>query len=257
MAFCTKCGRQINDGEVCSCQSGSMNVDVSAVANGLIGSGKDIIADPEGGSGRFIAGITWAKVAILSAIYAIMTIIFNIFDKISRNIDTKKRLKETFEDNEDLYDSLDIDFEDFLDDSNYPVYEFGDFIKGIFQDLIYIAAGIAITAVIFFFAMKLIQKIEITWQAAFALSVIDLIAMIPLTLCYEVLGLLPDFTLLSWIMSAIISVRGLLTTVLVYFGIKNVCGNSTSAIYVAVPAFAASSIAISFVNFLINSLIFN
>lgn len=258
MAFCTKCGKEITDGEICSCQSANTNsaanVDVTAAANGIVGSAKEMVADPETGAKNFVAGMTWVKAGVLTAIYAVMTVLFNVFSKIAYNIDRKKELKKSYKKVEDY---IDMDFDEYLEEYGESMYDLGEFIKGIFTDIIYLVAGIAITAVVFYFAIKLIKKIQITWQAAFAISVIDLMIMIPLTLVYEVIGLLPDITILAWIMSAISSVRGLGATLLTYFGLKSKCNDSTSTVYVAIPAYAVCSIAITFVNFLLNSLIFN
>lgn len=251
MAFCTKCGKQLKDGEVCSCQGGkASNLDVTAAANGIMGAVKEIIADPQEGAKKFVAGISWVGMAVLAVIYALITVLTNVFYKVKANINHVSDLK-------DWADDMDMDYEDYVDefDVDTLVYEVGDIIKGIFTDILQVAAGIAIMAVVTYFAVKLIKKIEITWKMAVAIAVIELVIIVPLTVVYRVLDFIPDFKLLSWILGAISSVRSWGAIILTYLGIKSVCGDSKSAIYVGLPTIAVVSIVSSLVSFLITSIL--
>ena len=186
----------------------------------------------------------------LCGLYAIIVVLSNVFYKIGRNIENVKRLK-------DLADDYDMDYEDYIDDFDIEplVYEVGDIIKSVFTDVLTIVAGIVITAAVFYFAIMMIKKIKITWKQAFAIAVVDLMIMVPLLFVTEVLDLIPDFKLLSWVISAIVSVRSWGSTILTYLGLKSVCGDTRSTIYVSVPAMAVISIISSLINFLIYSIL--
>lgn len=253
MAFCTKCGKEINDGEVCSCQTvkAASGVDVADLATGIVGNAQEIIAEPESGVKKFVDGASWVTMSIMAGVYAIITVLFNIISKIKANIERKNYL-------EDWADDLDMDLDEYVDeyDVDVAVYEFGDFLKGAFIDILEVAAGIALMAVATYFAVMLIKKIKITWQQAFAIAVVELMVVVPLVLVNDILGLIPSFKLLSWIMSAISAVRNFGAIVLTYFGIKAVCGDSKSTVYAAVPAIAACSLASSLVFFILNSIFY-
>lgn len=251
MAFCMQCGKQLKDGEVCSCQGGkAAGIDITAEANGFIGTLKEIITNPQEGARKFVTGGSWIAIIVLAAIYAIITVITDVFYKVKANLTHISDLK-------DWADDMDMDYEDYIDefDVDTAVYEFGDIIKGVFTDVLNVAAGIAIMAVVTYFAVKLIKKVEITWKMAFAIAVIELIVVIPLLVVYRVLDFIPDFKLLSWILSAIGSVRTWGAILLTYLGIKSVCGDSKSAIYVTLPTIGVCSIVTSLVGFLISSIL--
>lgn len=260
MAFCIKCGKEIAEGELCeSCQSvqnepagekAKTNVDVKGEATNIIGNVADIVGDPEGGVERFVSGITWAKVAVLSAIYALIDVLFGIWNKISANIDYKKSLKEQADD-------LDMDLDEYLDWIDLDlakIYKTGNIVKGVFMDILYAAAAIAVTAVVFYFAIKLIKKTKATWQTVFAISIIDLLVIVPVMVVNQLLGLIPDFKLLTWIMGAISTISSVGAIVLTYLAAKKECGDTKSTVYVVMSSYVVSGFAISFVNFLIVSL---
>lgn len=272
MAFCPDCGKEIQDGEVCLCKQSAneaqataqaeqttqtaqtvapnLNVDVKEIANGFFGLVKQIIADPKEGTKKFVKGISWLNIGIVAAIYAILDVLFGIWSKIEANIERRKNVKEFAE-------KMGISFKKYVDefDVDTSVYGFGDILKGAIMDVLQVAAGIAISAVVFYFAVKLIKKAKITWKMAFAIAVIELLAIVPCTLVYEILGLIPSFKLLSWIMSAVLAVRSFGSTILTYLGLESVCEDTKSTVYVAVPAWAICSIASSLVAFLLNSLL--
>lgn len=249
MAFCPQCGKQLNEGEVCSCQADKKTVAVKAAANSIIGNAKDIVNQPEEGVGRFTAGISWLNIVIIAGIYGVVRILSNLWMMIKANIDRKERLEE-------YADKIDMDLEEYIDefDLDVLVYEFGDIIKNVFLDVLLTAAGVAVTAVVFYFAVKLIKKLQITWKTAFAIAVIDLMIVVPLMLVNEILGLIPDFKLLDWIISAISSVSTWGSVILTYLGIKSVCGDTKSTVYTMILGCAVCSIATSLVNFLLVSL---
>ncbi|MGN0165428.1 MAG: hypothetical protein ACI39R_04535 [Lachnospiraceae bacterium] len=253
MAFCTKCGKEIKDGEICSCEltgAGSKSsVDVKGLANGIVGTAADIVVNPKEGTKSFVEGISWLYMSILAGVYALIRVLFNIIDKIKANSEHKKLIEE-------WADDWDMDVEDYIDefDVEEKIYSFGDFIKGAFMDILYVAAAIAITAVVIYFAVMLIKKVKITWRTAFAIAVIDLLVIIPLVLLNDILGLIPSFKLLSWIMAAISSVRAWGAMIITYLGIKSVCGDTKSTVYVSAPSYFVISFATSLVNFIIASI---
>jgi len=255
MAFCTRCGRPLQEGEVCGCQNNNgfnnnVNFDVKSETKGIVESAKEIIADPQGGVRKFIAGANQTSMILLTAVYTLIVVLSNVFYKIGANLDNIKRLK-------DVADDWDMDYEDYIDDFDVEplLYEAGDIIKGAFTNILTVVAGIVITAAVFYFAIMMIKKVKITWKQAFAIAVVDLMIMIPLLFITEVLDLIPDFKLLSWVINAIIYVRSWGSTILTYLGLKCVCGDSRSTIYVSVPAMAVISIVSSLVSFLITSIL--
>lgn len=249
MAFCPKCGKQINEGEQCSCQGArAANVDVAALANGVVGSAKDIIRDPEAGVNKFVAGANWLNAAVLTGLYALIEVIFSLWYMIKANMERKANLKE-------YADDWDMDLDEYLDemDIDLAAYDFGDMIKNVFMDILHVAAGVAVMAVVVFFVVKFVKKLQLTWKSAFAIATIELLIMIPLSLLNEVLGFLPDFKLLSWIMTAISSVQSWGAILLTFLGLKAICKDIKSTVYVMIPVCALCSIGSSLVYFLINS----
>ena len=158
---------------------------------------------------------------------------------------------------EEIADDLDMDLEDYIDDFNVDElrYEVGDIFKGVFMDILYVAAGIAITAAVFFFAIKLIKKVQISWKQAFAIATIEYLIIIPVFVVIRVLDFIPDFKLLSWIMSAIGSARGFIATILTYLSVKSVCEDTKSTVYTCVPAYAVISIVSSLIYFVLGSIL--
>lgn len=254
MAFCTKCGKEVADGEVCSCQATNaspVNVNVAGEAGNIIGNAMDIVGDPEGGVARFLAGVSWAKVVVLTAIYAILDVIYGLWYKIKANIDYKNML-------EDSADDLDMDLDeymDWLDIDSASRYSAGDIIKGIFMDILGVAAAVAVTALVFWLAFKFIKKVQITWQKAFGIAVIELLVVIPLLLAYRILDFIPDFKLWAWILSAIWAVKSWGSVIITYLAVRSECEDTKSAIYVAVPSIATISLLTAFVNFILTSLL--
>lgn len=260
MAFCPNCGKEVKDGEVCSCQAANqsakakaaVNIDVNAMATGFVGTVKEIIADPSAGAKKFVDGVNWIVIALLAVVYALINVVTNVIDKIARNIEMMKNFKENEDHYEDMADMLDMDLEDYIDkyDLEPNTYGIFDFIKGAISDVLYVAAGIAITALVIFFAVKLINKINMTWKQAFAIATIDLLIYLPIRVVTEVLGILPDFRLLSWIISALWALTwgG---TILEFLGLKSVCGDTKKAVYAGVPAMAVISLVSSVVNMII------
>ncbi len=263
MAFCPNCGKEVKDGEVCSCQTtnqsakakAAMNVDVNAMATGFVGTVKEIVANPTEGVKKFVDGVSWMMMGVIAVIYAFISVITGIVDKIVANIKANADRREMYE---EIADDLDMDFEDYVDDFDIDldatIYELSDIVKGGFYDIIEIAIGISLMAVVVFFAVKIISKINMTWKQAFAISVIDLIIFVPLYIVTEILGILPDFRLLSWIISAIITVRSWGGTIIEYIALKSVCGDTKSTVYAGIPAKAAYSLLYAFATFLVYSL---
>ncbi len=218
--------------------------------NDIIGSVKAIIADPKEGAKKFVDSISWIAMAVMTAVYAVLDVIYGIWIKVKANI-------EHYENLEDAADDWDMDVEDYIDDFNLDesIYEVGDIIKGVLMDILYVAAGVAITAVVFFFAIKLIKKVQITWKQAFAISVIDYLIIIPVFVVIRVLDFIPDFKLLSWIMTAITSAKSFIATILTYLGVKSVCEDTKSTVYTCVPAYAVISIVSSLIYFILGSIL--
>lgn len=252
MAFCSKCGKEIADGQVCSCQKtkSSANIDVANEATNLVTNVIDVASDPEGGVSRFLNSASWAKIAILTAIYAVLDVIYGIFSKVKSNIRHKKDLEE-------YADNLDMDLDeylDFLDIDSEKLYEIGDIVKGVFNDIISVAVAVAIAALVFWLAFKFISKAEISWKKAFAIATIDLLIAIPVFVVYHVLDFIPDFKLLSWILSSISAFGVWGEKIIAYLAIRSESDDTKSAIYVAAPSILATTFLTIFANFLINSL---
>ncbi len=259
MAFCPNCGKEVKDGEVCSCQTANQsakakvasNIDVNAMATGFVATVKEIIANPSEGAKKFVDGVNWIIIAILTAVYALINMVTGVINKIVANFEANKERKEFYE---EIADKLDMDLDDYVDeydvDLDATIYEFPDIIKGAISSVLSVAAGIAITALVIFFAVKLINKINMTWKQAFAIATIDLLIYLPVRVVVEVLGILPDFRLLSWIISALWALTwgG---TVLEFLGLRSVCGDTKKAVYAGVPAMVAISFIGSIVNLII------
>lgn len=261
MAICPNCGKEVNEGAVCSCQQTAQakpasNIDVQAMATGFVAMVKEIIANPVAGVKNFVNNVSWIVMAILVAINAIINVVDGVFEKIKHNINAIKYFKDQEDHYEDMADMLDMDLDDYIDEYNLEPDTIGifDFIKDAFFDVVYVAAGVAIVAVVFFFAVKLINKIQMTWKQAFAIATINLLIYLPLRLVTEFLGIIPSFTLLSWIISAISSVSSWGGTILRFLAVDSVCGDTKKTIYAGVPAVAVISLATSFVWFLLYSL---
>lgn len=250
MAFCTKCGKELTDGEICSCETAGKKANpAEGLVGEIVGAAKDIVQDPKEGAKRFVDNISWLGMSVLAAIYAVINVLYGVWYKVKANIDRKNQI-------EDWADDLDMDFEDYVDDFDVDVaaYDGGEIFKGVFMDILEVAAGIAIVAVVLFFAVKLFKKIQLTWKSAFAIATIELLVAIPFVLAYRILDFIPDFKLLSWIMVAISLVKGWCMTILTYLALKSVCKDTKSTVYVYVPSLAVISFATSLIFFILNSI---
>lgn len=207
---------------------------------------KDIVCEPEQGTRKMVEDADWGQVGIITAIYALFELIFGIWYKIDANFDNRKRIKETCE-------TYDMNFNTYVEKFNVEVnvYGFGDILKGMFMDVLQAAAGIAVTALVLFFAVKLIAKLQITWKQAFMIAVLELIVIVPVNLLYKILGIIPSFTLLTWIMSAVWAAKSMGSMALTLLGIRAVCSNMKDTVYVAIATCFAGSVATALVNFLI------
>ena len=234
------------------------NIDVKATATGFVGMVKEIIANPVEGVKNFVNNVSWIVMAILVAVNAIINVVRGIVDNIKHDINALEYYNDRKDDLEDLADMADMDLDDYLDyyDIELEADTVGVFgyIKDVIFDIINVAAGVAIVAVVFFFAVKLINKIQMTWKQAFAIATINLLIYLPLRLVTEFLGIIPSFTLLSWIIGAISSVSSWGSTILRFLAVDSVCGDTKKTIYAGVPAVAVISIANAFVYFLLYSL---
>ncbi len=318
MAFCSQCGKELKDGEICSCRKtadkavetasatateatmtatateatvtateatmtataaeaaettitatatttatretgkSATQANVQAAkekatefANGIVGYVKEIIAKPTDGVKKFVDTISWLNMIIIMGVYAVINIVFDVISMIKGNITYKNAIK-------DSADDLDMDLDDYLDMTNMDEiqYEAGDFIKGILTDVLNVVAFVAVSAVVVYFAIKLIKKTQTTWQKAVAIAVVGMLISAPCTLITKVLGLLPSMKLISWVSGAVGTVRQWGSVLLMYLGVRSVCGDTDSAIKVMIPSAAVYSIVLSVVSFLINSLFY-
>lgn len=250
MAFCPKCGKQIADGATCDCQDKVITTaQAKEAATGALGSAVDIISDPVGGVKRFIDSVTWIRTIVLVAISYLISVIVDLKYYLKANHEHKKWL-------EDAADRLDMDIDEYCDefDIDEVQYGFGKIFKAEIQDLLLAVASVAITAVVIFFVFKLFNQVVITWEKAFAMATITMLVTIPCSVVNFILGLIPSFKLLSWIMSSITACSVAIQAMLTYTAYKGEVVDTKKCIYTFVIAETVGTFAYLFVSFLINAL---
>ena len=90
MGFCPKCGKELADGEVCSCQAKkSSAINSAAVDNevsGMVATAKELVLNPAQGVKNFVKNAGWLQVGVLAAIETILVIVFRMISMVRTNI---------------------------------------------------------------------------------------------------------------------------------------------------------------------------
>ena len=225
MAFCPNCGKEVKDGEVCSCQQGKKPVinqaAVNAQVDNISGNVKNIVLAPAQGIKSFVNTAEWLHIAILAVLQFLFIIVFRFFEMIKANAKYVSSLKKSAK-------KFDVDYKEYIDelDINPYIYSFGDFVKEFFERLIITAAVIAITAVLVYFFSKLIKKVQVSWQVSFATATVTSFVIIP-------------------------------STVMIYFAINSFDEDSRTSVYTTCATLVAVAFLRSFITFLVDNVFFN
>jgi len=254
MGFCTKCGRPLQDGEVCTCQQTAqpqmstpqpqmsapqpqpgaaqpqfapaqpgIGADIAALYKGIFTSPVDTIT-------QFMAKASIVLVAILIGAQAVMNALVRLFGMLVTN--SKSKNASSLSDLEDILSS----YYSSSSTSKKAVYSTGDMFKNMFLEILLVVVMAAVVALVVWLLVRAFDKTNVTYiHGLAAYSVVTL------------LGIPAEF--LSWVLALtsvkfideIASLVSVFSTVagyaFIYIAIKAICKNEKN-----VPLIMAVSI---------------
>lgn len=249
MGFCPKCGKELADGEVCSCQAKkSSAINSAAVDNevsGMVATAKELVLNPAQGVKNFVKNAGWLQVGVLAAIETILVIVFRMISMVRTNIRHYNDVKK-------WADQADMSVSKYLKWTGIDkyTYGFGDFFKQAFVSLLTTVAILALMAVIIYFAAKLIKKAQVTWTQSFAVAAVQAYVVVPCIIVNGLLGFLSGITFFSWIISTVNMFKNAAVGVMYYLAFKSFDDDSKTSVYATVLSFTAIQFVSLIVNFL-------
>ncbi len=256
MAFCTKCGRPLQDGEVCNCQQqaapqitpenaanaapqSSMQT-VSQAASNVAGAAmaaatraansetamgiaallKGLFTSPVETIAEYVAKVNVALVCIFVGGSAIVDMLVRLFRMLIANAEAKKVSKS-----DDWWAQLDYAYNSAK--GNKAVYDAGDIFKNMFQELLDVAVAAVLFSVIVMLFIKLIDKVNVTFMQTLAVFSLTCLLAIPADLLSWLVGL-TDIGFFDELSTCISVFARMVGYVFVFFGIKALSKNEKS-----------------------------
>lgn len=275
MNFCTRCGKQLADGEVCGCAmqsqqgmpqpvtpvqpqqgmvspmgvqpqqqapQGMYNQTKQAGASaGFIGDilefFKNVFKAPADAVTTYVNKGSWLGGIVLLAVCAVVTMLSNLLYKIIVNARYESQVLNNF----NIWDSSTWTFD--------PVYSTWEIVLGVFGDLIYTFASAAVMAGIMYVLIKFVFEKDSTVKMSQLFALMALVAAIklPFSFVYTVLRYIPltfFSTVGSWI-STFGSAVGVITLIV---GLKSKVKYDNSLFLVYAGAAFVNAIAYSFLD---------
>lgn len=291
MTFCPNCGKPLEDGQVCSCQqmapvapavapvapvapaapaadpsstqskinetaaaasaaAAKVGAQASEAAKESYNSAFEIFNDPAAGVKKFIESASWARTIVLAAIQFVVAMIFRIigYIKYNNNVDMKEIKKAAR--------ALDMSVDKYCKKFGIDTgYDFGDILKLEIKNLITLAAVFAVLAVLIWLFAKVFGKVVISWNKAFAIATVTTLVAIPCIAVNGILGLIPSFKLIDYIMSAVATFRSVAGYLLIFLALDSQVKDTKKTVYTMIVALVACDVADSLVRLILNSLL--
>lgn len=241
MKFCTKCGRQLEDGEVCTCQQGQ-NTEAAAadaaaqpqaskpiitkeqateISKGMLSYAKDFFKNPVAASEAVVGEHSLVTVAGLVVVNAVLEVLYTIITLIVNTVKYKWS------------------------------YGVGEWLKSIFSDIIWWIAIPAAFAGLIWVSGKFIEKQEVNFKKALSVFAIPAIPLLAFTV-FKLLRLVLTHSFFSVIFGFLNAGIGGIMLCLTGIGITKVMPKSDKFIY-SIGVICAG---LWFVDWLVTSAIF-
>lgn len=241
MKFCTKCGRQLEDGEVCNCQQ-EQNTEAAAadaaaqpqaskpiitkeqateISKGMLAYAKDFFKNPVAAGEAVVGEHSLVTVAGLVVVNAVLELLYTIISLIVYTVKYKWS------------------------------YGVGDWLKSIFSDIIWWIAIPAAFAGLIWVCGKFIERQEVNFKKALSVFAIPAIPLLAFTLL-KLLGLVLTHSFFDVIFGFLHAGIGGIMLCLTGIGITKVMPKSDKFVY-SIGVICAG---LWFVNWLITSAIF-
>jgi hypothetical protein len=199
MGFCTKCGRQLADGEVCNCQSQAINPQQTInqqpqqayvpqpqaapagpnPVNEIVDLFKGVFTAPAETTAAFAAKANIVMIAILLGGQAIVNMLVKLFNMLIAN--SKAKSASSLDDIYDLINSY--------VSTKKAVYSTGDIFLYMFKEVLLVVVAAAVGALVIWLLVNAFDKANTTFLNALAAYSITCVLGIPAKLISWVVGL--------------------------------------------------------------------
>lgn len=220
MAFCPKCGKQLEDGQVCTCQVQPVQpqpvqvqpVQPKAAASTpkffkvMLNFFKGVFTKPADSVREYVAEAPILTPVILVGALSLISAIIEVIRMVIANAKALSSLGSLAS----FY-------------SYKPTYSVLNIVGGFFGEIIYMFAATALSAVLIMALVNALDKKaeKVTYTKAFAIASLVFIASVPFNFVGSLFGFIP-LTFFSYVKSWFVSVGTAISVVFVLTGIKSV-----------------------------------
>lgn len=250
MAFCTKCGKEIPEGGVCSCQqdgASQTQTGASQKAAGAKGTPeviKDVIdlfkgiKTPADAVGKYVDNAKVLSAVVLIAVCAVINAITNVLYVVGANLETAKAASKVYST---------------VFGSTYGIASMGQSIAlivgkcilGFFLGLVTPFAVAAITALLFTVIIKAFDKAStITFQKSMVVASLSLAVAVPCELVGSIVAIIP-FSFFNTVGGWFTSFGSAAGVVLTVIGLRKIVKDDNHLVAVYALATVAAAVVLS------------
>lgn len=227
MAFCTKCGRQLQDGEVCNCQQqptmapqqtaqAQQVAAVKAAGSNAFAEIMDLIkgifTQPAECVASYVSKASVVMIAILIGAQAIMNALVRLFAMLVANSKVKSSVKS-------FDDALNLLQDYYTSGSAKLKYSTGDMFLNMFKEILEVAVAAAIFALVVWLLVKAFDKVNATFMQSLAVYSLTCVLGVPAKFLNWVVGL-TTVGFLDQLAGCILTFSTVVGYVLIVFGVR-------------------------------------
>lgn len=232
MAFCRHCGKELQEGEVCSCTEKSeasvqfeeMSAKVKDETNKAVGNMisliKDVLASPYEAVEKYVASQDKKSAYQLIALETVGFTLAHILAMVIRML------------------------------LNGYEYAFSTFLNSALEDIVLVIGSMAVAAFIIVFMAEKYGNMKIDFNKGLSIASLQAIVITPVYVCHALISAF-GVSILTGASSAVYSAASCLAIVLTYFGFSAVVADRKKIFY----GLGAYAIAMSIVSYVIRHLI--
>lgn len=207
MAFCQKCGKELVEGQPCSCQKSvakemgaNVKKEASEALGNIVGLVKSIIANPEDTVTEYINGedqkAAYQLIGIEAAAVVVSGLIFRLFSTIFRSYE----------------------------------YSVSSYLTSIFASIAVVAAAMFGGAFMIQFMARQFGGVEISYNKALAIASLQAIVISPAILAYNIISSIGIYFLTSLVGTLYAGIK-VLAIMLTYYGFNTVVQDKKKLFY--------------------------
>lgn len=253
MGFCTKCGKSLQDGEICSCQQQAAPQQAApqmtvpqmtvpqmtapqkpagpSVITELVDLAKGVFTSPAETIAAYTAKANIVMIAILIGGEAIVSMFIRLFRMLIANAEAAAKAKKSIND----FSSL-VDYASSYYSGKTKIYETGEIFAYMFKEILVVAASAAILALVIWLLVKAFDKVNVTYVQALAVASLASLVAIPEVVLSWVIGL-TSVGFLDEIASCVNTFASVLGTAFLFMGIRALSKNDKKTPLVLAIAF--------------------